>query len=534
MARTFLWRLLAACATLLMLVGFAFLFLKAAPKGPYDAAPAVSAAVLPKISAGFDPAQPGYQQFGRYLGNALQLDFGPTFRYRDYSVADLLFRGAPITLQIVACAMLLALVLGLVSSCAAGWYRHSWFDRGLSAVASVWLVVPVFILAPLFQLVFGVHLQWLPIAGWDGGWLHMLLPVLTLALPLAVVVDRLARDGQADAAASDLKQRLGIALDAVSARLGALVSAAFALSIPLERAFSLPGAGRYVAEAGRIQDYPLLAGAVLFYGGIIILVSLVGDLVRLALGRDEKETRPTSRSWAALRRDPVAGAGAGLFLAAAAACFVLPALLPGAAETMDYAAISTAPSLSSGHLLGTDELGQDVLLQLLQGGAGSIRLALLTAGLAGAILAVWRLAETGGGLLLRRWGGLLQGLLDALPFLLLAIVLRGWWPARVPSETAGVIGLVWLVLWLARHCRWPVARAICFAIPASLVGEAYLANFGVTDFVPTTTLGGLLAAGLGGIDTAPWSVLAAMSGLILLAGSAALVAARMQAPSARG
>jgi ABC-type dipeptide/oligopeptide/nickel transport system permease subunit len=201
---------------------------------------------------------------------------------------------------------------------------------------------------------------------------------------------------------------------------------------------------------------------------------------------------------------------------------------------VDYAAIEAAPSLSSGHLLGTDELGRDILLQLLQCGAGSIRLALLTAGLAGAILAVWRLADRGGGPRLRRWGELLQGLFDALPFLLLAVVLHGWYPAEVASETVGVIGLVWLSLWLALRCGWPVARAICSAVAASLVGEAYLAGFGVTDFEPPTTLGSLLAAGLGGIDTAPWSVLAAMAGLILLAGSAALVAGRMQESSARG
>ena len=524
-------------ATLLTLVVFAFLYLKAAPRGPYDPAPAVTAAVLPHIAAGFDPAQSGYQQFGRYLWNALQLDFGPSFRFRDYTVAELLFRGAPITLAIVACALLLAVALGLVAGCAAGRYKRSWVDRGVSALAMIWLFVPVFVLAPLLQLVFAVGLRWLPIAGWDGGWQHMLLPVLALALPLAVAVGRLVRRRLSDVASVEpsIRHRIGIALDAVSTRLGTLLSAALALSIPLERAFSLPGTGRYVAQGGTSQDYPLLAGAVLFYGGIVVLVSLAGDLLRFALrGGEEAAISAQNPSWAILRRDPIAVAGAGLFLAAAAACFTLPALLPSTLQDQDYNAVLTGPSFTSGHLLGADELGRDLLLQLLLCGGGSIRTALVVAAVAGAILAVWRFAEAGGGLPLRRWGGLLQGVLDAVPFLLLAIVLRGWWPAQVSSPAASTISLVWLVLWLALRCRWPVRRAICTAIPASLVGETYLAYYHVSASEPLTTLGGLLDAGLGNMDGTPWQVLTTLAAIILVAGSAALVSARMRGNSAPG
>ncbi len=529
MVRTFLWRLASACATLLILVAFAFFSLKAAPHGPYDAAPAVSPERLPGVAATFDPAQPAYQQFGRYLWNALHLDFGASFLYRDYTVAELLLRGAPVTIETIAWGLSLATPLGVLPGVVAWRFRHSWFCRGLSVLATIWLIVPLFLLAMLFQFVFVIDLHWFPAAGWDGSWQKKALPVVTLALPVAVMVGWLVRRRLSDADAADLgmRRRFAVALDAIAARLGALVSFAVVLSFPLERAFSLPGSGRYVAvAAGQHRDFPLLSGALLFYGGMIVLISLGADLARIALGlaREEPPIAGEARLWTALRRDKVVWAGAALALAAA--CFGPPALY-SASLNPDFDAIRTAPSLSSGHLLGADELGRDTLWQLLFCLCGSIRLALEVGAIAGAFLAVWRFAAADNGFL-RRWGEMFDGVLDAAPFLLLGMVLGSWW------LWPGMACLVWLVLWLAVRGRCPLPLAICAAIPASIIGDAYLGSQAVGASEPPMTLGSLLVDGMHNIEFAPGPVLAAVAGMLFLTGLAALLAVRMRGNSAPG
>jgi oligopeptide transport system permease protein len=472
----------------------------------------------------------------------LHLDFGPSFGFRDHDVADLLFRGAPIMIEIVGCALVVAIAAGIPLGVLTA-RMGSLFDQGLLVLGLIGLAVPIFVLTPVLQLVFAVGLNWLPVAGWDGGWVHAFLPVATLAVPLTAVVARLTRHSTRDAApvvAGTGRDRLGAGLAVILARLGSLSSGALILSVPLERAYALPGTGRYLDQAGQHHDYPVLAGAIIFYGGLVVLAGLVGSVILLVLPRnpaapfeieDDGESAASGidtlrHIWGSLRRDRIALSAACAVLAIVALVLVVPALLPSSLYKADYGAIGAAPSWSSGHLLGADEMGRNLLAELLVGGRVSMLLAVAAASTAAVLLFVWRAAAAR-----RRPFQALGGLLDALPFLILAIAFQA--PAS-PSVIVEIASLAWLILWLSHGDKRHIFLAISSAVPAAFVGEAYLSYFGIGTPEPTLSLGGVLANGLGDIDVAPWEVFGPVAALLFMAVSLTLFVQRARDAGAPG
>ncbi|MEI9983068.1 MAG: ABC transporter permease subunit [Aliidongia sp.] len=528
-------RLLAAAATLLALVVIAFAVLKLAPGGPFDLKPSASPASLAQVQRSFHHDQPLYAQFGHYLGGVVHLDFGPSFGFRDHDVADLLFRGASITIEIVCWALAIAVAAGIPLGALTARIRGSLLDQALLVLGVIGLAVPIFVLTPVLQLVFAIGLNWLPVAGWDGGWVHKILPVATLVVPLTAVVARLVRGSIRDAApvgAGNGRERLKAGLAAILARMGFLASGALILSVPLERAFALPGTGRYLDQAGAHHDYPVLAGALIFYGGLVILAGLLGSLLVQLLGRDpafpigtEDDGRPVVSGidtlphiWRSLHGDRIALSAACAVLAAVALVLVVPALLSFSPDKADYGAISVAPSWSAGHLLGTDDLGRDLLAEALVGGRVSILLTVAAASIAALLLFVWRAAAARG-----RPFRALGGLIDALPFLVLAIAFRA-----MAATVVEIASLAWLILWLSHGDKRGIVLAISSAVPAAFTGEAYLSYFDIGAREPTLSLGGVLANGLGDIDLAPWEVFGPVAVLLFIVVSLTLFVQRVR------
>lgn len=108
-------------------------------------------------------------QYVRYLGQVLQGDFGPSFKYKDFSVTQLIWSGFPVSLQLGGTAMLLAVVIGTALGAFAALRQNSGLDYGVMGAAMVGIAVPNFVIAPLLTLVLGVHLGWLPTGGWEAG-----------------------------------------------------------------------------------------------------------------------------------------------------------------------------------------------------------------------------------------------------------------------------------------------------------------------------------------------------------------------------
>ena len=204
MLRYALKRLLGAIPTLLLVIVLAFLMVHAAPGGPFDAERVLPPEIEANIAKAYHLDEPLPAQLIRYLTGVVQGDLGPSYRYRDHTVSELIGGAFPLSLKLGAMAMLLAIVIGISAGSFAALNRNSFVDRVTMALSMTGISVPVFVVAPVLVLLFAVKLQWLP-AGWSGneGIARFVLPVISLALPQIAYIAKLTRASMIDVLASN-------------------------------------------------------------------------------------------------------------------------------------------------------------------------------------------------------------------------------------------------------------------------------------------------------------------------------------------
>jgi oligopeptide transport system permease protein len=300
MAR-FVWRrLLTAVPTLLAIVTLAFVLLRLAPGGPFDAEKQLVPAVRANIERAYHLDEPLAAQYLRYLGQLLRGDLGPSFQYRDKQVNELIAEGLPVDFAIAFWALLLAFAVGVPLGAAAAWRRGRWFDRAAGLLSLAGISIPVYVVAPLLILVFAVSLHWLPAGGrGDGAPRYLVLPVLAMALPYLAYVTRIARAGFIEtlqqpwirtARAKGLSPRVILFRHALRPSLVPLVAflapaAAGAItgSIVIETTFGLEGIGQFFVKGALNRDYTLVMGVTILYGALIVLANLAVDLLQALL-----------------------------------------------------------------------------------------------------------------------------------------------------------------------------------------------------------------------------------------------------------
>ena len=289
-------RFLTAIPTLLIVVTIAFFMMRVAPGGPFDKERTLPPEIEKNVLAAYDLDQPLVVQYWRYLVGVVQGDLGPSFKYRDFTVAELMLQGAPVSLQLGGTAILIALVVGVALGSVAAMRQNSAVDHIVMATAMTGITLPNFVVAPLLTLVFGVYLSWLPVAGWGGGSLrNAILPVVALALPQIAYIARLTRGSLIEVLHSNyirtarakglpeqvtiLRHALKGALLPVASYLGPATAAVVTGSVVIETIFDIPGIGRYFVQGALNRDYTLVMGTVILYGSLIIVLNLLVDLV---------------------------------------------------------------------------------------------------------------------------------------------------------------------------------------------------------------------------------------------------------------
>jgi oligopeptide transport system permease protein len=291
-----LLRLLGAIPTLLLVIVLAFLMVHAAPGGPFDAERTLPPDIEANIAAAYHLDEPLHQQFFRYISGVLQGDLGPSYRYRDHTVGELIGSAFPLSLKLGASAMLLALTVGVLLGSLAAIRRNTALDRLLMAIAMTGISIPVFVIAPVLVLFLAVKLQWLP-AGWSGneGIARFLLPVVALALPQIAYIARLTRASMIDVLASDFVRTAraqGLATSAiiryhalkpamlpVLSYMGPAIAAILTGSVVVEEIFGIPGLGQFFVRGALNRDYTLVLGIVIFYASLVVLLNLVVDIL---------------------------------------------------------------------------------------------------------------------------------------------------------------------------------------------------------------------------------------------------------------
>jgi oligopeptide transport system permease protein len=288
-------RLLGAIPTLLLLIAFAFLMIRAAPGGPFSAERDLSPEIEANLRAAYHLDEPLYQQFGRYLWGLVRFDFGPSFQYRDFTVTELIASGFPVSLTLGGTAMLVALLVGVTIGCVAALRQNSAVDYGVMALSMTGISIPNFVMAPLLVLVFAVYWGVLPAGGLGQGSLrNLVLPVTALALPQIAYLARLTRGSMIEVLRSNfvrtaraqglpswqiiVRHALKPALLPVVSYLGPATAAVITGSVVIEQIFSVPGLGRFFVAGALNRDYTLVMGVVVFYGVLIILLNLLVDL----------------------------------------------------------------------------------------------------------------------------------------------------------------------------------------------------------------------------------------------------------------
>lgn len=292
-------RLATAIPVLLAVITLTFFMVHSAPGGPFDEEKAVSPEVLLKLNERYNLNEPLMVQYFDYLGNVLQGDFGPSFRYPSRSVTELISIGLPITFELALYAILFALMLGIIAGVISSLRPNTAYDYIPMTVAMAGICIPSIILGPSLTLIFGIWLNWFPVTGWGDIPGDKILPTITLGTAYAAYCARLTRGGMLEilnqdfirtARAKGLSEFRVVVVHAlrggltpVIAFLGPAMAGLLAGSFVVETIFGIPGLGRFYVEAAFNRDYTMILGTSIFFSCLIISFNLLSDLVAASL-----------------------------------------------------------------------------------------------------------------------------------------------------------------------------------------------------------------------------------------------------------
>ena len=284
--------------TLFLIVTFSFFIMKVAPGGPFSAERNPPPEVLANINKVYHLDEPLPKQYVRYLGNMLRGDLGPSFRYKDYTVNDLIGNTMPNSLILGITALCSALVFGLLVGLVSAVKRNSIADYASMSIAVIGISVPLFVVGPLLMLLFAVKLKWLPTSGWitgRQGLKTLIMPALALSLPYFAYIARLSRASVLEVLRSDyirtayakglsypvvlFKHALKGAMLPVISYLGPAFAGIITGSVVIERIFLVPGLGTFFVQSALNRDYTLIMGTVVMYSIILILMNFVVDIL---------------------------------------------------------------------------------------------------------------------------------------------------------------------------------------------------------------------------------------------------------------
>ena len=294
-------RLAVAIPTLLALLVLSFYLMQFAPGGPFTSERPLPPQVLANIEAKYGLNEPTWKQLVNYItGIVTEFDFGPSYKYKDRSVNDIIAQGFPVTLTYGTIAFVLAILIGGALGIAAAIRQNSWLDYLAVGFTIGAQVLPNFVMAPILILIFTLWLGWLPGGGWNGGqWNHVIMPVIALATSYMASIARLTRSSMLEvlrsnfirtARAKGLPRAVVLYRHALRAGLVPIVSMmglqfAYLMggAIVVENIFSWNGVGRMAVEAIFQRDYPVIQGFILTFSIVVVVVAISIDALYAVL-----------------------------------------------------------------------------------------------------------------------------------------------------------------------------------------------------------------------------------------------------------
>jgi oligopeptide transport system permease protein len=303
-------RLIAMLLVLWIITTATFVLMHAIPGGPFTAEKNLPASVLRNINERYHLNDPLWKQYTSYLSNVVRGDFGPSFKYEDRTVNDIIAEGFPVSAELGTAAVAIAILLGIPAGIIAALRQNRWPDYLAMFGSTIGISVPNFILATLFIYVFALHFRLFPVAMWDGPE-YAVLPSLALAAFPTAFVARLMRSSMLEVMSQDFirtarakglpgylviwRHAMKNAVMPVIPYLGPLVAAIFTGSFVIESIFAIPGLGRYFVTSIYNRDYTVILGVTVFYSTLLVSLNFLVDIAyawldpRIKLGSGKEE-----------------------------------------------------------------------------------------------------------------------------------------------------------------------------------------------------------------------------------------------------
>jgi oligopeptide transport system permease protein len=289
-------RILEAIPTLLILITISFFLMHSAPGSPFSSERALPPEVLANINAMYHLDEPVVNQFFYYLGGLLQGDLGPSFRYKDFTINELIAQSFPVSAEIGLWSFLIALTIGVGCGITAALRQNSWLDYSVMGVANLGIVLPNFVLAPLCILFFSIYNHWLPPGGWNGGaWPYLVMPVIAMSTSYIAQIARITRGSMIETMHSNfirtarakglpkyriiLQHALRPAMLPVVSYLGPAFVGIVTGSVIVDVYFGTGGIGQHFINGALNRDYSMVMGVTILVGTLTIVFNAIVDIL---------------------------------------------------------------------------------------------------------------------------------------------------------------------------------------------------------------------------------------------------------------
>ena len=296
MLKFILRRVAEAIPTLFILITISFFMMRLAPGSPFTGERNLPPEVMANIEASYHLNEPIGEQYVDYLVKLAHGDFGPSFKYKDFSVNYLIGQAFPVSASLGLAAFCFAMVCGIGAGIIAALRQNTFWDYAVMGVAMTGVVIPSFVVAPLLVLIFAITLKWLPGGGWNGGqWQFVLLPMLALSLAYISSIARIMRSSMIEVMHSDyirtarakgmpmsrivFRHALRPALLPVVSFMGPAFVGIITGSMVIESIFGLPGIGQLFVNGALNRDYSLVLSLTILVGVLTIAFNAIVDIL---------------------------------------------------------------------------------------------------------------------------------------------------------------------------------------------------------------------------------------------------------------
>lgn len=280
---------------LFCIITLTFFLVRLAPGGPFNEDKAIPAELKAKMEAYYGLDDPLIVQYGRYIGNLVQGDLGPSFGNKGFEVTEIIAQSWPVSVTIGLLGLLIALLIGVPIGVFAAAHRNTRIDYSLMTMAMTGICLPTFVIGPLLGLTLGLKLQWFDVTGWENSsaWV---LASLTLGLYYGAYIARLTRGSMLEQLTQDyvrtarskgasenrvlFKHTFRGGMSPVVAYLGPALAGLIGGSFVVESIFGLPGLGQHFIKAATNRDYTLILGTVNVFATLILAMNFLVDIVQ--------------------------------------------------------------------------------------------------------------------------------------------------------------------------------------------------------------------------------------------------------------